>query len=76
MPIVNHAIQDANAVLAYATKVEAKMAEAFALLRATGVSIQDEPFLRLERALSDVKGEAFRVVRDFLDAEDGKAKAH
>lgn len=73
MTIASHAMQDANRVLSLMDTIQARINDAQQVLRQTGASVLDEPFLRLERALSDVKGEAFRVVGAYLDAEDGKA---
>lgn len=75
MTVANNAMQEAQRVLNLTGTIEAKMAEAYQVLSATGVKIENEPFLRLERALSDVNGEAFRVIGAYLDAQHGTVTA-
>ncbi|AYR24552.1 hypothetical protein RC54_12250 [Herbaspirillum rubrisubalbicans] len=70
-------MEDAQRVLALVNTMQERINQAYELLKATGVKINEESIKSAYWSLDDLSSEAHRVILAVLDEQDAqKAKAH
>lgn len=77
MTIVHsRAMEDAQRVLALVNTMQERINQAYELLKATGVKINEESIRSAYWSLDDLSSEAHRVILAVLDDQDAQKAAH